>query len=371
MIKLAQPYIPEEAIEKVVEVLHSGNLIQGRHIDAFENALNAYLGIKNTVAVSSGTAALHLSLIAIGIAQGDEVIVPAFTFPATVNVVELVGAKPILVDIRPDDLCMDPQALEKAVTKRTKAILPVHEFGQAAALDQILKFAGQFNLPVIEDAACALGTEFNHQKAGTLGVTGCFSFHPRKAITTGEGGAVATASDALADKIRSLRNHGMSMASGIQDFIYAGLNYRMTDFQAVLGLYQIKEIDQMITERIQLADFYDQALAKIPWLTIPCRCAKSKHVFQTYHVMLDSKIDRQRLIHELRLAGIETNLGAQAIHCLQYYREKYHYREFDFPNAAKAFQHGLALPMGPHVRQEDILYIAERLASLFKLIRPQ
>jgi len=363
MIKLAQPNIPEEAIEKVAEILRSGLLIQGRHVEAFEKALAAYTGTPHAVAVSSGTAALHLSLLALGITHGDEVIVPAFTFPATVNVVELVGAKPVLVDVRLDDLCMDASCLESAMTRKTKAVIPVHEFGQAADMEKIMAVAGCFNIPVLEDAACALGTEYNRQKAGTFGITGCFSFHPRKAITTGEGGAITTGSDRLAAKIRSLRNHGIVSTSDGQDFIHAGLNYRMTDFQAALGLCQMDHIGRQIEERIQLADRYDEALARIPWLTLPCRHPDRRHVFQTYHVLCDPMIDRQKLIRDLKSAGIETNLGAQAIHCLTYYREKYGFREPDFPHAARAYRHGLALPMGSHVRPEDVLYIAGRLAE--------
>jgi perosamine synthetase len=363
MIKLAQPNIPEEAIEKVADILRSGLLIQGRNVETFEKTLTAYTGAPHAVAVSSGTAALHLSLMALGIAHGDEVIVPAFTFPATVNVVELVGAKPVLVDIRLGDLCMDASCLEGAITGNTKAVIPVHEFGQAADIERIMALAGRFDIPVVEDAACALGTEYNRRKAGTFGTTGCFSFHPRKAITTGEGGAVTTGSDKLAEKLRSLRNHGITLTPEGQDFIHAGLNYRMTDFQAALGLSQMDHIDRQIEERIQLADRYDEALAGIPWLNLPGRQADRRHVFQTYHVLCDPKIDRQKLIRDLKSAGIETNLGAQAIHCLTYYREKYGFRESDFPLAARAYRHGLALPMGSHVRPEDVLYIAGRLAE--------
>ncbi len=363
MIKLAQPNIPEEAVEKVADILRSGLLIQGRNVETFEKAIAAYTGAPHAVAVSSGTAALHLSLMALGITHGDEVIVPAFTFPATVNVVELVGARPVLVDIRLDDLCLDASRIEEAISKKTKAILPVHEFGQAADMEKISTVAGRLDIPVVEDAACALGTEYNRRKAGTFGIAGCFSFHPRKAITTGEGGAVTTGSEKFAEKIRSLRNHGIALTPEGQDFIHAGLNYRMTDFQAALGLGQMDHLDQQIEERIQLADRYDEALAGIPWLTLPCRHPNRRHVFQTYHVLCDPKIDRQKLIRDLKSAGIETNLGAQAIQCLTYYRKKYGFRESDFPHAVRAYRHGLALPMGSHVRPEDVLYIAGRLAE--------
>jgi len=177
MIRLAKPHIPDGAIAAVIEVLKSGDLVQGKYVKEFEQKLMEYLDIENAVVVSSGTAALHLSLIALGIGQGDEVVVPAFTFPATANVVELVGAKPVFVDINLDDYCIDAKKIAKVITERTKAIMPVHEFGQAAKMDDIAQIAHKYNLRVVEDAACALGTEFNHQKVGTFGDFGCFSFH--------------------------------------------------------------------------------------------------------------------------------------------------------------------------------------------------
>jgi dTDP-4-amino-4,6-dideoxygalactose transaminase len=363
MIKLAKPFLHETAIDQIAEILRSGNLVQGQFVGELESSLAKYLDVKHAIVVSSGTAALHLSLMALDIKEGDEVIVPAFTFPATANVVEIVGARPVLVDISLNDFCMDTSALAKIVTDRTKAIMPVHEFGQAADMDMITTMAAKHNLLVIEDAACALGTEYNRQKAGTFGIAGCFSFHPRKAITTGEGGTIVTGDGKLAAKLRCLRNHGISFTEGKQDFIHAGLNYRMTDFQAVLGIHQLRDIESIIVHRERLALAYDRALSGIPGVTAPARLAERRHVYQTYHILLADGIDRNSLIAYLKREGVETNIGAQAIHCTGYYKNKYRYAEHDYPNAAKAFRQGLALPMGMHIGESDVEFIAAKLEA--------
>lgn len=361
MIKLAKPDIPEKAIEKVVEVLRSGNLVQGKYVKEFENALSEYLNIKNALVVSSGTAALHLSLLSLDMKKGDEVIVPAFTFPATANVVELVGAKPIFVDINLDDYCIDTTKIEEKITSKTKVIIPVHEFGQAAKMDDIINISDKYNLKIVEDASCGLGTEFENQKVGTFGKLGCFSFHPRKAITTGEGGVVVTNDDKLAEKLRVLRNHGISYEGGEVDFIAAGLNYRMTDFQATLGLEQLTEIENIIEQRIGIAKKYDEKLSLNYKLKIPTNFKNRKAIYQTYHILLSDEINRDKLIIKLKKNGIETNLGAQALPCLNFYKNKYSLKEVDFPNAVKAYKQGLALPMGKHITSENIVHICDNL----------
>lgn len=361
MIKLAQPQIPEQAIEDAVAVLRSGNLVQGKYVEAFERALQAYLGVRHVIVVSSGTAALHLSLMALGIGPGDEVIVPAFTFPATANVVELCGARPVFVDISLDDYCMDVSRLKGALTAKTKAMIPVHEFGQSVDMDGICRFAEENKLLLIEDAACALGTMFRGKKAGTFGKTGCLSFHPRKTITTGEGGAAVTDDDEAAARIRAMRNHGIAIHNGKTDFIYAGLNYRMTDFQAALGSAQLSDIENLIAARVGVAERYNRRLAESSRIRTPFAYADRKHVYQTYHVLLDDHIDRDGVIASLRKDGIETNIGAQAMNCLAYYREKYCLDESDYPNASKAFRQGLALPNGSHISDKDVDFITDRL----------
>jgi len=243
-------------------------------------------------------------------------------------------------------------------------IMPVHEFGQSAEIDKVIEIAEKYRLDIVEDAACALGTEFNHQKVGTLGKVGCFSFHPRKTISTGEGGLVVTNDDTLAEKVKSLRNHGASLCNGKIDFIYAGLNYRMTDFQAVLGLYQLSEIGDIVNTRIELAKKYDNGLSKIKWIRTPVVYENRKAIYQTYHVIVDDFVVRDALMAKLRASGIETNLGAQALNCLTYFRKKYGHMPEDFPNARKAYVHGLALPIGNHCNSEDIDYVVETLERI-------
>lgn len=357
-IRLAKPYIPDKAIQDVINVLRSGNLVQGKFVKEFENSLSEYLNVKNSVVVSSGTASLHLSLLALKIKQGDEVIVPAFTFPATVNVVEIVGAKPVFVDITLKDFCIDVTKIEEKITKKTKAIIVVHEFGQAAEMDSIIELSKKYNLKIIEDAACALGTEFNNKKVGTFGELGCFSFHPRKAITTGEGGAIVTNDDKLSEKLRVLRNHGISYQEGEIDFIASGLNYRMTDFQAVLGIEQMKNLEADIKQRNEIALNYNEQLSEIKWIKTPKLFENRRMVYQTYHILVDKKIDRDELIQYLRNNDIEANYGAQALNCIKFYKEKYNLTKDHNPNATFAFHKGVALPIGKHICFKDVEYIA-------------
>lgn len=363
MIKLAQPYIPKQTLKKVIEVLKSGNLVQGKYVKKFQQQLESYIGIKNAVVVSSGTAALHLSLMVLDIKAGDEVIVPAFTFPATANVVELVGAKPVFVDINLSDFCIDTSKIEEIITKKTRAIMPVHEFGQAAQMNDIKYLANKYKLKIIEDAACALGTEFENRKAGTIGDIGCFSFHPRKAITTGEGGVIVTNDDTLAKKSRVLRNHGIQVNEGRVDFILAGLNYRMTDFQAALGSAQLQDLDRNIAVRMGLANQYDRLLHEIDWITTPKTYENRKMVYQTYHILINERKNRKKLLSHLKANRIEANYGAQALNCLEYYKEKYKLTASDFPKAAMAFQQGIALPMGAHIQSENIEKIHDVLCK--------
>jgi len=359
MIRLAKPNFPEIAIEKAIEVLRSGNLVQGKYVKEFENLLCEYLKVKNAIVVSSGTAALHLAMIALEINQGDEVIVPAFTFPATANVVEAVGATPIFVDINLSDFCIDTLKIEYAVTARTKAIIPVHEFGQPTKMDDIIKIAKKYKLKIIEDAACALGAEFENQKVGTFGDIGCFSFHPRKAITTGEGGVVVTDNDELADKIRALRNHGIQIIDDKIDFNYAGLNYRMTDFQAVLGLEQLKNLENDIKYRIQIAKEYNLKLSHIDWIKTPELFGNRRMVYQTYHILVDEKVNRDKLINYLKGNGVEVNYGAYALNCINFYKKKYNLTKDNNFHATKAFISGIALPLGNHVQFSDISIIVK------------
>lgn len=360
MIRLAKPYIPESTFPEVQKILQSGNLVQGKYVQSFESSIIEYLGVSDVFMCSNGTAALHLALLALDIRSGDEVIVPAFTYPATVNVVELVGAKPVLVDIKSSDYCIDTDQIEYKITDKTKAIIPVHEFGQSANMDEILRIAKKYNLKIIEDAACALGTEYNNKKVGGLGDIGCFSLHPRKAITTGEGGIVVTSDKTLASKLNLLRNHGAQKVNGKLDFMLPGLNYRMTEFQAAIGHEQFKIIDKLIESRIKQAELYNELLKDKLEIKLPEIFTERKNVYQTYHILLNN-LDRDDEIKRLAEKQIETNLGAQAIHCMSFYKDKYHFYPGDFPYAFQAYTKGLALPIGIHLNNEDIIRVVKEL----------
>ena len=237
-IFLSRPGINDVDISNVVEVLRSGNLVQGEKVLELEEKTSLYVNSKKCSAVSNGTASLHLALIALGVGPGDEVIIPAFSYIATGNVVEIVGAKPIFVDIDLDTFNIDAGKIESKITKNTKCIMPVHEFGLCAPMEEIMRISKKHNIPVIEDAACALGASLNGKSAGTFGEFGSFSLHPRKSITSGEGGLLVSSAIELDDKIKILRNHGVDLKATHPNFVAAGYNYRLTDIQA----YSIKSI---------------------------------------------------------------------------------------------------------------------------------
>ena len=361
VIKLASPNISEKAISKVGEVLRSGNLVQGKYVREFEAELEQYLGVKHAIVVSSGTAALHLSLLALGIGPGDEVIVPAFTFPATANVVVIVGAKPVFVDISLDDYCINVTKIEEAITPKTKAIMPVHEFGMMADMDPIIEIANRRKLLVIEDAACALGAKENDQYVGSYGQFGSFSFHPRKAITSGEGGVVTTNVDQLAKEIRILRNHGIEIINGKTDFVRVGFNYRMTDFQAALVNTQFDDFDSILDYKQELSEIYLNNINN-EHIFLPMIPDNKKHTWQTFHLLLKNPEKRDALRKHLLNNKIMTNYGAQCIPHMTYYKKKYNNNsEEEFPNAYKAFTCGLAIPLYDLLKKEEAKYISESI----------
>jgi len=364
MIRLTRPEIGEKEIREIGKVLKSGFLVQGKNVKKFEKEVSKYLNVKYAVAVSSGTAALHLSLIALGIKEGDEVILSDFTFPSTGNVVVLVGAKPILVDIDLSTYNIDPIKIEKKITSKTKAIIPVHEFGQSADMDPILKIAKQYKLYVIEDAACTLGAEYRGMKCGTMGDIGCFSFHPRKAITTGEGGMVVTNNEEIAEKVRALRNHGMVNRNGKYGFKYAGLNYRMTDFQGAMGWVQMKKIDEIIERRRELAKVYDSLLQNTRGLQTPFVAKNNKHIYQSYVILLNEQVNRDGVIRKLRKKGIETTIGTYALHCQPFYQDNYSYKKGELENSYKAFKQSLCLPLSQSMQEKDVKKITNTLKEM-------
>ncbi len=365
MIRLAQPDFGADELAAVETVLRSGWLVQGAQVAQFEHALARCVGTQEAVAVNSGTSALLLSLLALGIGPGDEVITAALTYPATANAVELTGARPVFADVSADDFNIDPDRIGACITAHTRALLPVHLFGAMADLGPLLTAAQRCGAKVIEDAACALGAERwvegRWQHAGAVGTVGCFSFHPRKSITTGEGGMITTDALDIAEKLRRLRNHGATGQGGVQEFLTVGGNYRLTEIQAALGTVQMGKLEATTARRRALAQLYDTALQAIEWVQIPRRAEGSRPVFQSYVVVLDPSIDRTQVIAALHQRGVESTIPTYAVPLTHYYRSKYGYQPGDFPVTQRVFAHGLTLPLHPRMSDDDIAVVARAL----------
>ncbi|MBP2027781.1 dTDP-4-amino-4,6-dideoxygalactose transaminase [Acetoanaerobium pronyense] len=364
MIKLSMPDMGQEELEQIKEVLDSGYLIQGDKVDEFENLVKDYLSAKHVIAVSSGTAALHLALLALDIKAGDEVIVPDFTFPATANVIEILGATPIFVDIDLESFCIDPKKIEEKISSRTKAVMPVQEFGQSSDMNKILELAKHYNLKVIEDAACAFGSEYKNYKVGTIGEIGCFSLHPRKAITTGEGGLLSTNNNEYAEKIKILRNHGIKYINGKANFVMPGLNYRLTNIQGAIGIAQMDKLETINNRRKDIAESYYNLLKSNSKITLPKEMNYGKHIWQTYHILIDKKYNRDEVIIKLKKKGIETNFGANSVHMQPYYKDKYNLDSNILNNSVYSFNQGLALPLHPNLNKDEVKYIANSLCEI-------
>ena len=357
------PDIQQQDIDAVVEVLKTGMLVQGQKVEELEKNIAGYLGVKHAVAASSGTATLHIALLASGIGTGDEVIVPAFSFMATANVIELTGARPVFVDIDIKTLNIDVSKIEEAITRKTRAIMPVHEFGMACNITEICEIASKYNLIVIEDAACALGAKENGKYAGSFGEIASFSFHPRKAITSGEGGMLVTNNDKLAEKFRILRNHGISFSNEKTEFVEAGFNYRMTDFQAAFVNSQFQRFEQILGYRNMLADIYFEQLKNVPAIQLPFLPDKKNHTWQSYHILVPA--NRDQIIKKLKAENIVTNLGAQCMPFQEYFQKKYRLDcQKLFPNAMKAYNQGLVLPLYNQLDAEDLKRVSEKLIKI-------
>jgi perosamine synthetase len=361
MIRLVVPEMGDEEVEAIRQVLESGYLVQGRHVRRLEELIASFLGVEHAIAVSSGTAALHLAVMSLDLEPGDEVIVPDFTFPATANVVVLAGGRPVFADIDLETFALDPSTLETLLTPRTRAILPVHLFGLAAPMDAVLSLAQRYDLVVIEDAACALSAAYQGQYCGTMGWAGCFSLHPRKAITTGEGGLIVTHDPQLASRVRRLRNHGMAAGPDGHRFVEAGLNYRMTDLQGALGVVQMARLVSIVEQRRELAAIYDDLLADVSWLRCPVEPSTSRHVFQSYVVLLDEDVDRGRIVERLGSQGIECTLGTYACHAQPFFQQRLGYSPGDLPHSYAAFARTLALPLHTRMTDGDAESVAQAL----------
>ena len=348
-IRLAFPDLGEEELAEIAAVLDTGQLTMGPKVDEFEQLLARAAGTQHAVAVSSGTAALHVAVLALGIGEGDEVLVPAYTFPATANVVALAGGRPVLVDVDPVTMNIDPHDAARRVTARTKAALAVHLFGRPARLDELP------DVPVLEDAAGALGATRAGKPCGSLGRLACFSFHPRKIVTTGEGGAVTTDDASLAERVRSLRHHGWSPSDAYDDMPKPAFNYRISDVLCALGLPQMRRLEELLAARERVAAAYAERLAHLD-VVLPQADPGDRHGLQAYVVQVDR---RDAVMAGLRAEGIQCQIGTYALHRLGAYRD-----QGPFPGGDAAFERALALPLHGRLTEADLDRVAEALDNL-------
>ncbi len=373
-IPIAQPSLGEEEWQALRGPLFTGWVTQGPQVAAFEQAFVKRHDAAHAVAASSCTAGLHLILSALGVGPGDEVVVPSLTWVATANVVVHCGATPVFADVLEATYNVDPVSVAARVNPRTKAVIAVHLFGLCADMDAIRAAAG--NVALVEDAACATGARYKGRSAGTLGVAGAFSFHPRKIITTGEGGMVITQDAALADRVRALRSHGGSLSEEqrhrgarpyeLPDFPAAGFNYRMTDLQGAIGRVQLEKLDALIAQRRRLADVYARELAGIDWLQAPRVPEGYEPTWQSYVCLLarDAPVGRDEVMVHLLDKGIHTRPGTHAVHLQTYFRERYDLAEDAYPVAAACDRRTLALPMHNHMDEADCARVAGALKEL-------
>lgn len=364
---LIRPSIGDDEIAAVSRVLRSGMLAQGPETVAFERDLTGYLGSKHGFCVSSATAGLSLSLAALDIPMGSDILVSDFTFPATGNVAETAGFNAVTVDVKKPCFSLDPDLLERSLTPDTRAIIVVHPFGISADLDPIVEFAQRYGLALIEDAACALGAKYRGRMCGTVGDIGVFSFHPRKSITTGEGGLIVTESDAVANRLRLLRSHGGERnANGYMEFDDFGFNFRMSDINAAVGRVQLAKLPAILAERRHLAQKITQALTGVEGVTsLPGDKQHAAHTFQSYVITLDPAVCRDDVISALRTKGIESTVGTYAMHAERAFVKRYGSKEL--PVSFELARTTLTLPLFTGMTDSEISELRETLGDVLRM----
>lgn len=359
-IRLIEPVIGDEEIQSVTRVLRSGWLTEGPLTKELEQRVKDYVGAKFAVAATSCTTALEIALRALGVGRGDEVIIPDFTHPATGNIVRWIGATPVLVDVESASRNINSDEVEKAITAKTRCILPVSWGGHPLDVRPLNKLKEQHDFSIIEDAACSLGAEYNGKKTGTMGDITCFSFHPRKVVTCGEGGMTVTDNAGHADKLAKLKKFGIDPKASEIRFVDEGTNYKLSDALAAIGVEQMKKVDTLINRRIELAKTYDRLFADVEDVETPVKPAKAKHTYQTYAIHLQESGVRNRLIAYLKGKGIEAQIGTYALHLQpSYARTK---KIGKLANAADLYENLLAVPMCHSMTEED----QERVVSEIK-----
>lgn len=363
IIKIAKPTFGDEEIKAVSDVLKSGNLVQGEKVKLFEEKFAKYIGVKHTVAVANGTIALDLALKALNIHEGDEIVTPAFSFIASSNCILYQAAKPLFADIDSKTFNIDLAKVAKSITRKTKAAIVVHLFGQTADMDEIEEIAEDHGITLIEDASQAHGAEYKGRKAGSMTKIGCFSFYATKNMTTGEGGAITTNDNEIADEIRLLRDHGQK---GKYDHVILGYNYRMTEMAASIGLVQLAKLDKMNNVRMKNAALLTKSMQGISGLTLPYVYKEGKHVFYQYVIKVERNypMKRDTLAGYLKKRGIETAVHYPKPINKQPLYVNLGYDKKTYPNAEEASKRVLSLPVHPLVTKEDIEYIADTLKEI-------
>lgn len=376
-----QPEIGPEEIRSVVETLESGWLTSGSKAKIFEEDFSRFIGCQYSVAVNSCTAALHLALEAVGVEEGDEVIVPTMTFTATAEVVVYFKAKPVLVDCRPNTLNIDPDLIERAITTKTKAIIPVHFGGQSCDMDAILRIARKHKLYVIEDAAHALPAKYHGKTIGTIGDITCFSFYATKTITTGEGGMATTQNPDWAARMRMMSLHGISQdawkrytkeGSWYYEVVRPGFKYNLTDIGAAIGIEQLKKCDAFGAARARIAATYDQGFSDLSEIETPVCESELQHAWHLYVIQLNLdqlKIDRHQFIEALKEQGIGTSVHFIPLHLHRYYRESFGSTPEDFPMATEIYQRIISLPIYPKMTGSQIARVVEGVRNTVKHYR--
>ena len=405
-IPVTKPYFTEEEAQMAAEALASGWVAQGPRVAEFEKQIAAHEGVREGVATTSCTTALHLAMVAEGLGPGMDAIAPAFTFVATENSIVAAGATPVMTDIHQETFNIDAEKTLEIIEKKYRneggklinketgnilwGIVPVHEFGLCCEIDKINEIAKTYGLTVIEDAACALGAKIGERHEGAFGNTSCISFHPRKSITTGEGGMALTDDPALAKRMRELRTHGSTVSADARDkgkgfllpeFPEAGYNYRMTDINAAVGLAQIKKLDSIIAEKRRRAALYNQIISgKLPEFIPPTEPEGWFHTYQSYVCMLDYKrlgLDsiaaggrfRNELLQKLEDGGIATRQGTHAVHMLGYYKKRFGYKAEDFENAYACDHLSITLPLYIGMSDDDQEYVIDTIRKTLDEMR--
>jgi perosamine synthetase len=375
------PSFDQDEIANLQACLDSKWVTQGPFTKQFEDRFAERHQVKYALATTSCTAALHIAVAALNLKPGDEVVVPAFTWVTSAHCAEYMGARATFADIDLSTFNLDPDAFEAAINERTKAVVVVHLFGLAASMTRILELAKKHRIAVIEDAACAVGTTYHGKPVGSFGDFGCFSFHPRKVITTGEGGMVTTEQESLARRVSSLRNHGAAVGAPgphatppkpyiMGEFNHLGYNLRLSDIQAAVGVAQLAKLDRLLAERRSLAQTYMKKLGDVDEILLPSIPPGAGHTFQSFVIRVKngSKANRDQLMDHLDGNGIQTRPGTHAVHRLGYYAQRYNIKQADYPVAAKAEDTTITLPIFPGMTEANQDHVVTELKQGLSLL---